>query len=96
MNRKTLRALAVLNIVLLIGLAVVGLTPTPAQAQLARAEYLMVSGEVVGRNQQAIVYIVDLASNRIAAVIFNSSNNKFQVVAGVNLLATESNKRKSR
>ncbi len=96
MNRKTLRVLAVLNVVLLIALGVVGLSPTPAQAQLARAEYLMLSGDVLGRTQQAMVYIVDLASNRIAAVIFNSSNNKFEVVAGVDLLTTESNKRKTR
>lgn len=96
MNKKTLRALAVLNVVLLTALAIVGLTPQPAQGQLARAEYLMVSGEVQGRTQQAMIYVVDLASNKIAAIIFNTSNNKLQVVAGVNLLETEDDRRRSR
>ncbi len=96
MNRKTLRALTVLNVVLLIALGVVGLSPEPAQAQLSRAEYIMISGDVLGRDSQAMVYIVDLASNRIAAVIFNSSNNRLDIIAGADLVSEESSGRRGR
>ena len=81
MNRRTLRALLALNVVLLVALVLVGLTPSEAQAQRgARAEYIMVSGRVTGRDQQSAVYILDLANARIAAVMYNSSNDKFEEI----------------
>lgn len=85
MNRGTLRALLALNVVLLVALVLVGLTPAPAQGQLGRSEYLMVSGLVVGRKQQAAVYILDLANNQIAAVMYNSSNDSFEEIDTVSI-----------
>ena len=85
MNRRTLRALLALNVVLLVALVLVGLTPAPAQGQFSRPEYVMVSGRVVGRNQQAAVYILDLANARIAAVMYNSSNDRFEEIDTVSL-----------
>ena len=81
MNRKSLRALVVLNVVLLVALVVVGLTPQPAQGQFARAEYIMVSGRVTGRAQQAAVYLINLQTAQIAAIMFNSANNQLEAIA---------------
>lgn len=85
MNRRTLRALLTLNVVLLVALVLVGLTPAPAQGQFGRSEYIMVSGLVVGRKQQAAVYIIDLANAQIAAVMYNSSNDSFETIDTVSL-----------
>jgi len=82
MNRQTLRVLVVLNLVMLIAVVVVGLMPQPAQAQLARSEYIMVSGEVTGRSQQNAIYIINLGTNQIAAVLFNSGTNNLEPVGG--------------
>ena len=85
MDRRTLRALVALNVVLLVALVLIGLTPAPAQGQYSRAEYIMVSGKVVGRTQQSAVYILDLSNARIAAVMFNSSNDKFEEIDRISL-----------
>ncbi len=86
MNRKTLRALLALNVVLLVALVLVGFTPQPAQGQFAsRSEYIMVAGKVVGRKQQSAVYILDLATARIAAVMYNSSSDKFEEIDRVSM-----------
>ena len=85
MNRKTLRALLTLNVVLLVALVLVGLTPQPAQGQFARSEYIMVAGRVVGRDQQAAVYILDLATAKIAAVMYNSSSDKFEEIDTISM-----------
>ncbi len=85
MNRRTLRALVALNVVLLVALGLIGLTPAPAQGQYSRAEYIMVSGKTVGRKQQSAVYILDLATAQIAAVMYNSSNDKFEEIDRISL-----------
>lgn len=87
MNRKTFRALAALNVVLLVALVLVGISPEPAQGQFARSEYIMVSGAVVGRESQDAIYIVNLATAQIAAVLFNSSNNTLELIDGRSLAA---------
>lgn len=87
MNRKTLRALLALNVVLIVALLLVGLTPAPAQGQgqFARNQYSMLSGLTTGRRQQAVIYIFDLANARIAAVMYNSANNKFEKIDTLNM-----------
>ena len=85
MDRRTLRALVALNAVLLVALVLIGLTPAPAQGQYSRAEYIMVAGKVVGRSQQSAVYILDLSSAQIAAVMYNSSNDKFEEIDRMSL-----------
>jgi hypothetical protein len=85
MNIKTLRALIALNVALLVGLLVTVMTPQPAAAQLSRAEYIMVSGAVTGRTQQNAVYVVDLSTARIVAMMFNGSNNQLEIVGAAEL-----------
>ncbi len=85
MNIKTLRALIALNVALLVGLLVTVMTPRPAMAQLSRAEYIMVAGAVTGRTQQNAVYVVDLSSARIVAMMFNGSNNQLEIVGAAEL-----------
>lgn len=87
MNKRSLGALVALNLVLVIALAVISLTPLPAKAQLGGGgDYLMIAAQSSTRKAQKVVYILDARQGRIAAVIFNSSNNTFQSLAGVNLL----------
>lgn len=82
MDRRSLGALITLNLVLTSALAVVSLSPQPASAQFSGSrEYLMIAGEAVGRTSQNVVYIADTSSQKLAAIIFNSSNNKFELVA---------------
>ena len=82
MNRRTLRALLALNVGLRVALLLVGLAPAPAQGQgqFARNQYIMVSGRIAERDQQAAVYILDLNSATIAAVMYNSSNDTFEKI----------------
>ena len=86
MNRRSLGALVALNVVLVVAVAVVSLTPPPASAQLmAGNNYVMIAGEAVGRTSQNVVYIVQTNTQRMIAVMFNSSNNTFETVAGRDL-----------
>ncbi|MCX5658286.1 MAG: hypothetical protein NTW19_01020 [Planctomycetota bacterium] len=81
MNRQTLGALVALNLVLVLALAIVGFTPQPAAAQnFVRPQYMMIAGEVPGR-VEATIYVIELASSRVAAIIFRSSDNRFEVLA---------------
>ena len=81
MNRKTLGALIALNSVLLAGLAAVCLSPKPAQAQggFAGSNYLMISGDVQGRESQASIYVIDVNTGQILTVMFNGSNKQWEV-----------------
>lgn len=81
MNRQTLGALVALNLVLVLALAVVGMTPQPAAAQnFVRPQYMMISGDVPGR-VEATIYVVELSTSRVAAIIFRSADNRFEVLA---------------
>ncbi len=82
MNRKTLGALIALNAVLLAGLAAVCLTPKPAQAQgFAGSSYLMIAGDVTGREQQAAIYVIDVNTGQILSLMFNGSTNQWEAIA---------------
>lgn len=85
MTKRSLGALIVLNLVLLIGLAVVSV-PDSAHAQLrGNRDYLMIAGEVTGRRNQNAVYITELNSARMIALFFNASNKKVQYMAARSL-----------
>lgn len=83
MNKRTLNTLMSLNVLLVVAMGVVWLLkPQPASAQFGlRSDYVMIAGDVTGRDQAA-VYILDLKSQRMASVIFDSRNKKLDVVAG--------------
>jgi hypothetical protein len=56
------------------------------QAQFgAGGQYLMIAGDVTGRDSQAAVYVIEMQSGRVAAVMFNASNNTLEFVAGRNI-----------
>ena len=81
MNQRSLAALIALNVVLLAALVVTVFSPQPAQAQFGgSSQYLMISGEVAGRTNQSGVYIINLQTSRMIAVLFNSSNNKLEYI----------------
>ena len=87
MNKRSLGALVALNLVLLVALAVVTISPQPAEAQvgLRQSEYIMVSGVVRGRAQQAVVYIIDLSTGQMAAIFHDANTGKSQFIAGRNM-----------
>jgi hypothetical protein len=85
MNRKSLPALVALNVVLLIAVVLITLTPQPVQAQFGRSSFLMISGEVVGQRQRNVVYIIDTSTAKMITVMFNSANDKLEIIAGRDL-----------
>ncbi len=86
MNKRSLAGLILINAVLLASLAVTGLGPAPAQAQfVSGGQYLMIAGDVVGRDAQAAVYVIELQTGRVAAIMFNGSNKTLEIIAGRNV-----------
>lgn len=84
MNRKTLASLVVLNLALFVGLLVTS-GHTPAQAQLrSQNSYMMVAGEITGRGEQ-VVYITELNSSKVLAVIVNTANKQITPLAAWNV-----------
>ncbi len=82
MNKRSLGLLCAINLALLVTLAVITFTSQPAVAQFGlRGDYAMIAGQVTGR-EPAAVYILDLKSQRMASVIFDSRNNRLEVIAG--------------
>lgn len=83
MVNRSLGALIALNVVLVVALAVVHLTSPPVNAQAfgGAGDYAMLAGSVKGRTQQDIVYIVELTTARMVAVMFNSNTNELEVLA---------------
>ncbi len=81
MNRRSLAALIVLNVVLLGAVVLTALAPTPAHAQFGGgADYMMISGRSATRSQQAVVYIIDKTNGNMVALFFNTSNNNLEIV----------------
>lgn len=88
MKKNSLGGFIALNVTLLVTLLVVMVLPGgPAQAQRGRGrgDYVMVSGRVTGRSNQAGIYILELKSSRMAAVLFDSRSKRLQTIAGRNL-----------
>ena len=84
MNRRSLGALIALNLALTAALALVTLsTPAPAQAQLGamRAQYTMIAGAASGRDNQQMIYIIEINTGRVMAAFFNTANNQVEVMA---------------
>ena len=84
MNKRSLAGLILINAVLLASLVVTAFSPAPARAQSGGGggEYLMIAGDVTGREQQAAVYIIDLQSRKIITFFFNGANNRLEFIAG--------------
>jgi len=84
MNHRSLASLIVINAVLIAALVVTVFSPAPAQAQFGGSggQYMMIAGNVTGRDAQAAIYVIDMKSSRVIAVMFNGSNNTLEFVAG--------------
>lgn len=83
MTHRSLAVLILLNVILLGGLSVTVMNPTPAEAQLGGGrQFTMITGEASGRSNQAVVYIVDLNSSRVAPIFYNSASEKFEFFGG--------------
>ncbi len=83
MNRRSLGALVAINAILLAALVVVSLSAAPAIAQFGlRGDYVMVAGDVTGRSDQEAVYILDLKSQKMITLLFDTRTNKLEPVAG--------------
>ena len=81
MNQRSLAALVTLNVILLAGLALTVFMPRQAQAQFGGGNsYLMVSGEITGREQQAGVYIIDRNSAQAIVMLFRSQDKKVEYI----------------
>jgi hypothetical protein len=87
MNRKSLSALVVLNVVLLVALFVIGLTPEPAPAQGLGGghEFLMIAGKSQIRDNVSSVYLIELQTAQMLALQFDSRNDSLDVVGARNL-----------
>jgi len=95
MNNRPIRTLAALNLILLVGLALVELSPTPgiapanaqvgaptSQATPAKHDYVMISGKVRGRANQDAVYIIEQRSGRMIVIFHDSTTKKTSMIAG--------------
>jgi hypothetical protein len=83
MTQRSLAVLIVLNVVLLTGLSVTVMNPTPAEAQFnASPQFTMISGKASSRDNQDVIFIVDLSTSRIAPVFYNGSSKKFEFFEG--------------
>ena len=83
MTRRSLAALAFINVVLVVALAVVSIAPTPAKAQLGQPanQFMMIAGLANARSDQQVIWLLDLSQQQLAASFFNSANDEFTVVA---------------
>ena len=88
MRKKTLPALVVLNAALLVMVAAFWLIPAPsAEAQLGGRgnDYVMVAGDVRGRTDVEVVYILETTSARMAAITYRSDTTRLDVLDGTNI-----------
>jgi hypothetical protein len=88
MNKRSLGALIALNLVLLAGLVLTALAPRTAQAQgfaANRASYIMLPGQISGREGQSAVYIVELTTGRMVALIYSSATEQIELLDGRDL-----------
>lgn len=83
MNQRSLATLIAINAVLLVAVVVSVFSPAPAMAQFGGGnQYLMIAGQAPQRQNQSLVYVIDLRSSRIITVLYNSGNQRLELIAG--------------
>jgi len=88
MKKDSLGALIALNIALLVALLLVFVLPVgevEGQARRGRGDYGMIAGEVVGRENQSAIYIAELKSFQLAAIMFDSRSNRIDLIGVRNM-----------
>lgn len=80
MNRQTLGGLVLINAVLLGALwLVMGGGAERAEAQLGgHGDYLMISGQMTGRSDISAIYLLDLRTQTLAAISFDTRTQKLE------------------
>lgn len=82
MNQRSLATLIAINAVLLAAVVVTVFSPTPAQGQFGPGnQYLMIAGQAPQRDNQSLVYIIELRTSRMISVLYNSGNEQLEFVA---------------
>ena len=87
MNKSTtIWALIALNVILLLLLVSRHAINQPAMAQYGGrpGDYLMIPGNIVG-GSNAVVYVVDQSSHQLAAMSYDDSMGKLDMMPAVNL-----------
>lgn len=85
MTSKTLTALVVLNVVLLVGLLLTGGPQRTAQAQFGGApNFLMIAGEVSVNDRDAI-YMFEANSGQLRVIQYSSNDDAITAVAQRNI-----------
>jgi len=80
MNKRSLRALIVLNVVLLVMLGVFTFAPQPAEAQLGgQSNYMMIAGQSLG-STASTVYVIDTARGSMIGVQYNIGKRRLESV----------------
>ena len=83
MNSRSLATLIAVNVFLLAAVIITVFNPAPAKAQFgAGNQYLMIAGQAPQRDSLSAVYIVDMRTSRMIAALYNSANQRFELVAG--------------
>jgi len=82
MTHRSLAVLIILNALLIAAIATTfGATSQSAQAQgLGGGNYLMIAGDTSQNGQQAVIYIMDTGTGRVAAIQVNSANGRISPV----------------
>ncbi len=76
-SMRSVSALVVLNLALLLFLALLSFSADPAHGQLGlRNEYVLIAGNITGKPDQAAVYILELKSQRMVAIAYDSRSRK--------------------
>lgn len=85
MTTKTLTALVVLNVMLLVGLLLTGGPERTAQAQFGGApNFLMIAGEIDVNDRDAI-YLFEATSGELRVIQYSSNDDEVTAVARRNI-----------
>ena len=86
MNKHTLAALIVLNVVLFFALLVTAPTSTHAQGFGGnQGAFVMIAGDLKGRNQQDAIYIIERNTGNMIAMTYEPSQQRVRPLGRTNL-----------
>ena len=88
MTQRSLAVLVILNAVLIAAIAMTfGATTQEANAQGigGGGSYLIIAGNTQQREQQAVIYVMQVNTGRVAAFLVNSANGNVDVVGARDL-----------
>lgn len=90
MTQRSLAVLAILNAVLIAAIAMTfgpGVSEAEAQGLGRGGEYLMIAGNSQQRQQQAVIYVMEVNTGRVAAFFVNSANGNVDLIGARDISA---------